>query len=118
MSLRASSLALLVAICAATVVASEPTCKISGKVVGPDDQPLASARVKVTYLGQSLDDFPAHPFPIKTTTDSKGVFELTGLHGGWYRVEIEHDNYLPGGGRYETSPKSPRRLHIKLVRRR
>jgi uncharacterized GH25 family protein len=113
MSLRASFLVLLLALCAAANAQTED-CKVFGKVEGRNDAPLGGARVTLTFRGHNMDDFPRYPHPMEAVTNRQGEFEFKVLFAGSYRIEIQHDGYVRQAAFCETSKSSPCRVHVKL----
>jgi hypothetical protein len=61
---------------------------ITGRVIGPDGQPVADARVFAYRIGED----PGSPYSVAVADD--GSFKLTGLEPGIYNVEVAALGYV------------------------
>lgn len=75
-------------------LAEDPT--LAGRVVGPDGNPVASARIAVAYESARGGPDEAWMLLTETTTDADGRYRLEGLYAGEYRIgAFDSSDVLP-----------------------
>ncbi|MEM9487564.1 MAG: carboxypeptidase regulatory-like domain-containing protein [Myxococcota bacterium] len=77
-----------------------PGAAVSGKVVDPQGQPVAGA--KVLYGGASEWAQRADPRRDAMTTDNDGRFRFDALPAGSFRFTARHEDYAPGSSELTT----------------
>ncbi len=75
----------------------QPFASVSGKVVTPDDKPIANVRVAVGPV--TPNPFPLGNLEQSVQTDGKGQFKVDELWAGNYLLRIQDDRFqMPGFG--------------------
>lgn len=88
-------------------IALEKGAEISGRVVGDDGRPVASARVLLVE-GRRFWDLPS------ATSNADGSFTIEGVADGTYRIRAEKEGFAGGEGEEVTVAGSVGGVEVRL----
>ena len=94
-------LAVLWLACGGLVEAQIASGRVSGRVTGPDDEPLAGAQVRIWSPGE------ADGVASTSETDDEGRWRVFGLEPGRWRISAEADGHFPAEGWFQILASKP-----------